>query len=229
MPWRPASRAGFRTPASDVTQLRGKAVRSARASQRSRSPANGQTSRRRTPMTTTISRRTLIAGAFAAPAILTFARGAQAATNLTLGHDAAPGNPRSIAAERFAELVKERVRRPHHRSRRRLRAARQRAVAAHQPAHRRPRHDRQQPGRHLGARAGARGARPALPVRGQRRRLQGAGRPDRRGAGAALRQGRDGAARLVGQRHPPHHQQQAADQQARRPARASRSARRRIR
>ena len=31
-----------------------------------------------------------------------------AATNLTLGHNAAPGNPRSIATERFAELVKER-------------------------------------------------------------------------------------------------------------------------
>ena len=59
-------------------------------------------------MKTTISRRTLLAGAFATPAILTFPRGAQAATNLTLGHNAAPGNPRSIATERFAELVKER-------------------------------------------------------------------------------------------------------------------------
>ena len=56
-------------------------------------------------MKTTISRRTLLAGAFATPAILTFPRGAQAATNLTLGHNAAPGNPRSIATERFAELV----------------------------------------------------------------------------------------------------------------------------
>jgi len=59
-------------------------------------------------MKTTISRRTLLAGAFATPAIVTFPRGAQAATNLTLGHNAAPGNPRSIATERFAELVKER-------------------------------------------------------------------------------------------------------------------------
>jgi tripartite ATP-independent transporter DctP family solute receptor len=59
-------------------------------------------------MKTTISRRTLLAGAFATPAILTFPLGAQAATNLTLGHNAAPGNPRSIATERFAELVKER-------------------------------------------------------------------------------------------------------------------------
>jgi tripartite ATP-independent transporter DctP family solute receptor len=55
-----------------------------------------------------ISRRTLLAGAFATPAILTFPRDAQAATNLTLGHNAAPGNPRSIATERFAELVRER-------------------------------------------------------------------------------------------------------------------------
>ena len=59
-------------------------------------------------MKTMISRRTLLAGAFATPAILTFPRGAQAATNLTLGHNAAPGNPRSIATERFAELVRER-------------------------------------------------------------------------------------------------------------------------
>ncbi len=55
-----------------------------------------------------ISRRTLIAGAISAPAILTLTHGASAATNLTLGHNAAPGNPRSIATERFAELVKER-------------------------------------------------------------------------------------------------------------------------
>ncbi|MBQ0821380.1 TRAP transporter substrate-binding protein [Microvirga terrae] len=60
-------------------------------------------------MKSTISRRTLIAGAFAAPAVLTLPRGAQAATNLTLGHNAAPGNPRSIATERFGELVKERT------------------------------------------------------------------------------------------------------------------------
>jgi tripartite ATP-independent transporter DctP family solute receptor len=59
-------------------------------------------------MKTTISRRTLLAGAISAPAILTLTRGASAATNLTLGHNAAPGNPRSIATERFGELVKER-------------------------------------------------------------------------------------------------------------------------
>jgi TRAP-type transport system periplasmic protein len=59
-------------------------------------------------MKSLISRRTILTGAIAAPAILTLTRGASAATNLTLGHNAAPGNPRSIATERFAELVKER-------------------------------------------------------------------------------------------------------------------------
>ena len=59
-------------------------------------------------MTSSISRRTLLAGACAAPALLALPRGAHAATNLTLGHNAAPGNPRSIATERFGELVKER-------------------------------------------------------------------------------------------------------------------------
>jgi TRAP-type transport system periplasmic protein len=60
-------------------------------------------------MTLTITRRTLVAGGLAAPALLTLGRGARAATNLTLGHNAAPGNPRSIATERFGEMVKERT------------------------------------------------------------------------------------------------------------------------
>ena len=120
------------------------------------------------------------------------------------------GQPAQHRDRAFRRVGQGEVRRQHHRSRRRIRAARQRAVAAHEPADRRRQHDGQQPGLHVGARAGDRGAWPALPVRGQRRRLQGAGRPDRRGARAALRQGPDGAARLVGQRHPPHHQQQAA-------------------
>jgi TRAP-type transport system periplasmic protein len=60
-------------------------------------------------MKSSISRRTLIAGAVAAPAVLTLSRGASAATNLTLGHNAAPGNPRSIATERFGEWIKERT------------------------------------------------------------------------------------------------------------------------
>src|SRR3712207_969518 len=43
-------------------------------------------------------------GVIAAPAVLR----AQSKVRLTLGHGAAPGNPRSLAAERFAELLRER-------------------------------------------------------------------------------------------------------------------------
>lgn len=57
-----------------------------------------------------MKRRTFVAGAgalIAAPAILSLVnpRSARAAVTLTLGHGAAPGNPRSVAAEKFAELV----------------------------------------------------------------------------------------------------------------------------
>ncbi|AJD44276.1 TRAP transporter substrate-binding protein [Rhizobium sp. SEMIA 4085] len=45
------------------------------------------------------------AGALAAPALVAGVRPARAATTLTLGHGAAPGNPRTIAAAKFAELV----------------------------------------------------------------------------------------------------------------------------
>ena len=61
-------------------------------------------------MTTRITRRRLLAGAsmvLAAPAILR--RPARAATTLTLGHGAAPGNPRSVAATEFARLVHEKT------------------------------------------------------------------------------------------------------------------------
>lgn len=58
-----------------------------------------------------LSRRHLLLGTSAllvAPAILTGrSRHAKAATTLTLGHGAAPGNPRAIACETFARLVKE--------------------------------------------------------------------------------------------------------------------------
>ncbi len=57
-------------------------------------------------MKTQITRRRLLAGttiAIAAPAII--GRRALAATTLTLGHGAAPGNPRSVAAQEFAKLV----------------------------------------------------------------------------------------------------------------------------
>ncbi len=43
-------------------------------------------------------------GTLAAPAVLR----AQGKVRLTLGHGAAPRNPRSLAAERFAELLRER-------------------------------------------------------------------------------------------------------------------------
>ena len=59
-------------------------------------------------MTTTfrITRRAALlgaAGALAAPAVLR----AQSPVRLTLGHGAAPGNPRSVAAERFAAQLRE--------------------------------------------------------------------------------------------------------------------------
>ena len=57
------------------------------------------------------TRRTVLAAALAMPAVLTLSRGAlaQAQINLTLGHNAAAGNPRWIAADKFGELVKERT------------------------------------------------------------------------------------------------------------------------
>jgi tripartite ATP-independent transporter DctP family solute receptor len=56
--------------------------------------------------TISASRRVFVAGAVALPGILRY-RSARAARSLTLGHNAAPGNPRSTAAERFGEIVKE--------------------------------------------------------------------------------------------------------------------------
>ena len=165
-------------------------------------------------MKSTISRRTLLAGAIAAPAILTLTRGAQAATNLTLGHNAAPGNPRSIATERFAELVKERsggnitVR-----------------VAGSE-----------QLGNEQSLLTSLRTGAVSMTVNSQGStsalvpEIAALGLPflfeDSAAAfkvlegpigeelAAAFRQGPDGAARLVGQRHPPHHQQQAPDREA---------------
>jgi tripartite ATP-independent transporter DctP family solute receptor len=61
-------------------------------------------------MTMDLTRRRLLAGTgmvLAAPAILR--RRALAATTLTLGHGAAPGNPRTIAAQEFAKLVQEKT------------------------------------------------------------------------------------------------------------------------
>jgi TRAP-type transport system periplasmic protein len=61
-------------------------------------------------MTMHTTRRRLLAGTslvLAAPAIIR--RRALAATTLTLGHGAAPGNPRSVAAEEFAKLVEQKT------------------------------------------------------------------------------------------------------------------------
>lgn len=58
------------------------------------------------------SRRTFLRNAAllaAAPAVIASPREAHAAVTLTLGHGAAPGNPRTIAAESFAKMVAERT------------------------------------------------------------------------------------------------------------------------
>ncbi|MBX4931021.1 MULTISPECIES: TRAP transporter substrate-binding protein [Rhizobium] len=63
-------------------------------------------------MSLQINRRSFLAtaaAALAAPAILLSSRSANAATTLTLGHGAAPGNPRTVAAAKFAELVKQKT------------------------------------------------------------------------------------------------------------------------
>jgi tripartite ATP-independent transporter DctP family solute receptor len=59
-------------------------------------------------MSLQINRRlflTAATAALAAPALVYGIRPAMAATTLTLGHGAAPGNPRTVAAAKFAELV----------------------------------------------------------------------------------------------------------------------------
>ena len=63
-------------------------------------------------MTIRTNRRTFLQGAGIAVAAsaLTFRPGrARAATTLTLGHGAAPGNPRTVAADAFAKMVAERT------------------------------------------------------------------------------------------------------------------------
>jgi tripartite ATP-independent transporter DctP family solute receptor len=61
---------------------------------------------------TLLTRRSLMLGTaalLATPAILSMTRRASAATTLTLGHGAAPGNPRTVAADKFAELVAQKT------------------------------------------------------------------------------------------------------------------------
>jgi TRAP-type transport system periplasmic protein len=63
-------------------------------------------------MNTVTNRRALLKGAgllLAAPAVIASGREARAAVTLTLGHGAAPGNPRTLAAEAFAKMVSERT------------------------------------------------------------------------------------------------------------------------
>ena len=63
-------------------------------------------------MSTTMNRRIVLgrAGALvAAPAIIGLPGISRAAVNLTLGHGAAPGNPRTVAAEAFAKMVAEKT------------------------------------------------------------------------------------------------------------------------
>ena len=87
-------------------------------------------------MTMQLTRRHVLAvtaSVLSAPAVLR--RRAMAATTLTLGHGAAPGNPRTLAAEAFAKLVQPEVGRSGDGEHRRLGAARQRRRHAHQPAH----------------------------------------------------------------------------------------------
>ena len=63
-------------------------------------------------MTITLTRRNMLrtlGATLAAPAILAFPHRAQAQATLTLGHGAAPGNPRTLAAAKFAELVSQKT------------------------------------------------------------------------------------------------------------------------
>lgn len=60
------------------------------------------------PINTAFTRRSLIATGLAAPFVLSGTFGASAQTVLSLGHNAAPTNPRHLGAERFAEIVRDR-------------------------------------------------------------------------------------------------------------------------
>ena len=158
-----------------------------------------------------LSRRTVLAGAVAAPALLMLPRGAMAQTTLTLGHGTAPGNPRSVAADRMAALLQERSN-----GRIEMRVAGSSQLGDDLAMLTGLRtgtldHVREQPGPGLVRGAGAGRLRPALPVPDAARRptASSTARSGRRSRAARRR--RTDLARLVGQRHPPHHQQQATD------------------
>ena len=56
-----------------------------------------------------INRRSMLGAGLAMPAILSLPRGAFAAQTLSLGHNAAPTNPRQTACLKFGEIVKEKT------------------------------------------------------------------------------------------------------------------------
>ena len=139
---------------------------------------------------------------------------AQGQVRLTLGHGAAPGNPRSVAAERMATLLRERSN-----GRIEMRVAGSAQLgddAAMLTALRTGTLDMS-----VNSQGASSAVLPELAALGlpflfanaaaAYKVVDGA---DRRGAGEAVREGRFDRARLVGQRHPPHHQQQAPDQPA---------------
>ena len=107
-------------------------------------------------------------------AIIVPSGNALAGVTLTLGHGAAPGNPRTIAAEAFAKMVSERTG-----GNVTIKIAGSEQLGNDVamltiPANRRARPDGEQPGPGLRPGSGSRRLGLALPVRGQRSRLQGA-------------------------------------------------------
>ena len=166
-------------------------------------------------MTIRTNRRTFLQGAGIAVAAsaLTFRPGrARAATTLTLGHGAAPGNPRTVAAEAFAKMVGERT---------------NGEVVINIAGS-------EQLGNDVSMltsmRTGALdltansppppASSPRSPPsacrsfsRTQRRPIR-CSKADRRSAGREVHCGRPDPARLVGQRHPPHHQREEVDRDA---------------
>ena len=114
-------------------------------------------------MTLTLTRRAVLLGVAATLATPSILR-AQGQVRLTLGHGTAPGNPRSVAAERMAALLRERSN-----GRIEMRVAGSAQLGddarhADGAAHRHARHVREQPGRRSRRGAGAGRSRPALPV-----------------------------------------------------------------
>ena len=141
---------------------------------------------------------------------------------LTLGHGTALGNPRSVAADRMARSSRAVEGRIDMRVAGSAQLGDDLAMLTGLRTGTR-RHVGEQPGPGLDRGAGPGRLRPALPVPDQPGRLRGHRRPGRAGARQEAGRGRADLARLVGQRHPPHHQQQALDHRSRPTCAASRS------